>query len=338
MLIETHVELLPYNTLGLRGRAPVLIRVRSEEDLMRIAGHPEYGRIPKYVLGGGSNVVLSRPNLPLILKIEILGRRMVRENRDEWIVEAGAGENWHDLVTWTLAGGWPGLENLALIPGTAGAAPIQNIGAYGVEFKDRFHSLDAFDLESGSRLRLTAEQCRFGYRDSIFKQAPPGRWVVTRVRMRLPRPWRPVLEYPDLKRYLCAAGASTPEPAHVCEGICHLRRAKLPDPALTGNAGSFFKNPVVDPQRLADLQAADPQIVHHRLPEGTIKLSAGWMIEACGWKGRRMGNAGVYDKQALVLCNHGEATAGEILALAAAVQDSVRQRFGIQLELEPAVV
>jgi UDP-N-acetylmuramate dehydrogenase len=338
MQIETNVELLPYNTLALAGLTPILIRVRSEADLMAIASNPEYVGISKLVLGGGSNIVLSSPKLPMILKVEIGGRRLVLETEHEWIVEAGAGENWHDFVTWTLDQGWPGLENLALIPGTAGAAPIQNIGAYGVELKDRFLSLDAVDLKEGRRISMTAEQCRFGYRDSIFKHEPAGRWVVTRVRLRLPKPWTPVLDYPDLRRCMHASGAPVVEARQIYAWVCDLRRSKLPDPAVFGNAGSFFKNPVVDSGQLAAILSTDPQAAHHLLPDGTVKLSAGWMIDTCGWKGKRMGNAGVYAKQALVLCNHGGASAHELMTLAAAIQDSVRLRFGIQLELEPTLV
>jgi UDP-N-acetylmuramate dehydrogenase len=338
MLIETNVDLKPYNTLGLAAVAPTLIRIRSQEDLTDLVRHPDYGRASGCVLGGGSNIVLSEGMPAVILKVEITGRRLVWENENEWIIEAGAGENWHDLVAWTLARGWAGLENLALIPGTAGAAPIQNIGAYGVELKDRLLSVEAVELKTGRIFSLTAEQCRFGYRDSIFKHELAGRCMVTRVRLRLPRPWKPVLDYPDLRRRWEDFGAERPDADQIFEWVCNLRRAKLPDPANLANAGSFFKNPVVDPKTHAAIIAHTPNLIYHLLPDGNVKLSAGWMIEACGWKGKRVGRMGVYDRQALVLVNHGGASAQELMALAGAIQASVHQRFGIRLEMEPSVI
>jgi UDP-N-acetylmuramate dehydrogenase len=338
MHIEKQVDLKLYNTLGLSAVASTLIRVRSEADLLEVAHHPAYGRAPKFVLGGGSNIVLHSPELPLIVKVEIGGRRLVRETENEWIIEAGAGENWHDLVKWTLANNWPGLENLALIPGTAGAAPVQNIGAYGIELKDRFLSLDAVDLNTGRSFGLTREQCRFGYRDSIFKHPAAEPWVITRVHLRLPKPWASVLDYPELRR--CAQDPSAPpaDARRIYAWVCDLRRAKLPDPDLLCNAGSFFKNPIIEPNRLAAILKADPQIMHYPLPDGRIKLSAGWMIDACGWKGKRAGNVGVFEKQALVLCNYGGASAPELLALVARIQNSVHRRFGICLEMEPTLI
>ena len=338
MRIETDVNLKPYNTFGLSAVARAMIRVGSEADLRRVMEHPEYGPMPKFVLGGGSNIVLTGDVRALVLKIEIMGRRLLCEQDDAWIIEAGAGEPWHDLVRWTIDSGWPGLENLALIPGTVGGAPIQNIGAYGVELKDRLDSLDAVDLATGRGFSLTAAQCAFAYRDSIFKHALAGRGVVTRVLLRLPRPWRPVIGYPDVARGCLENGVAQPDVRQVFDRVCALRRAKLPDPQTVGNSGSFFKNPVVPWARYRALAGRHAHAAGHRLPDGTVKLSAGWLIEACGWKGKALGRAAVYDKQALVLINRGDATAGEVMALARAIQDSVQARFGIRLEMEPKLV
>ena len=338
MQIESGVSLKPYNSFGLPAVAQSLVRVKSDADVRRVVDHPELGRAPKFILGGGSNIILTRDMPAVVLKVEVTGRRLVEERADAWIVEAGAGESWHELVAWTLAQGWPGLENLALIPGTVGAAPVQNIGAYGLELKDRFESLDAVDLVTGRSVTLGPEICAFGYRDSVFKHSLAGRTLITRVRLRLPRPWQPVLGYLDLERRMRETGVSNPSAQQVFDWICAIRRAKLPDPAVIGNAGSFFKNPVVTPEQCRDIIGRDPEIVHYPMPDGSVKLAAGWMIDACGWKGKSVGQAAVYDKQALVLVNRGGAIGSEVMTLARAIQESVYGRFGIRLEPEPMVV
>ena len=338
MQIESGVSLKPYNTFSLPAVARTLVRVASDADVRRVVEHPRLGRAPKFVLGGGSNIILTRDMPQLVLKVEVRGMRLVEERSDAWIVEAGAGEGWHELVAFTLAHGWPGLENLALIPGTVGAAPVQNIGAYGVELQDRFESLDAVDLVTGRSLTLDAPGCTFGYRDSVFKHALAGRSVITRVRFRLPRPWQPVLGYLELERKRAETGISAPDAQQVFDWVCAIRRAKLPDPGTIGNAGSFFKNPIVTPEQCRDIIGRDPEIVHYPMPDGSVKLAAGWMIEACGWKGKSVGQAGVYEKQALVLVNRGRATGSEVMLLAQAIRESVYGRFGIKLESEPVVV
>jgi UDP-N-acetylmuramate dehydrogenase len=294
------------------------------------------------VLGGGSNLVLTKDIEAVVLKVEVRGLRLVAEQPDAWIVEAGAGERWHDTVAWSLEHGWPGLENLALIPGSVGAAPVQNIGAYGVELKDRFHSLDAVDLVTGRSVTLDAAACRFGYRDSVFKHEGfgglAGKSVITRVRFRLPRPWQPVLGYLDLDRRRAETGIAEPDAQTIFDWVCAIRRAKLPDPAVIGNAGSFFKNPVVSAEQCRDIIGRDPEIVHYPMPDGSCKLAAGWLIDACGWKGKTVGRAGVYEKQALVLVNRGGASGAEVVTLARAIQESVYGRFGIRLEPEPVIV
>ena len=353
MLVEKNVPLQHCNTFGIAARAQALVRVRSEDDVRALRADPLWGRQPVLVLGGGSNIVLTGDVEPVVLKMEIRGLRLAGETPAAWIVEAGAGENWHDLVAFTLDQGLPGLENLALIPGTVGASPVQNIGAYGVELQDRFDSLDAIDLVTGQSFTLDAAQCAFSYRDSVFKHAPAGargmglagRAVITRVRFALPKAWKPEIGYLDIERKRAEAGVAQPTARQIFDWVCEIRRAKLPDPEVLGNAGSFFKNPTVSAEQCADIIAREPRIVHYPLADGTIKLAAGWLIDACGWKGKSMGKAGVYERQALVLVNRGDrhsdaasVTGGEVMTLARAIQTSVYERFGIRLEPEPVVV
>jgi UDP-N-acetylmuramate dehydrogenase len=350
MLVEKQVSLQPFNSFGIAARAQRLARIRSEADVRALMAQPDWDGTPRFVLGGGSNLVITGDIKALVLKVEIEGTRLVEETEKGWVVEAGAGENWHDFVAWTLAQGWPGLENLALIPGTVGASPVQNIGAYGVELQDRFHSLDAIDLQTGNCFTLAAAQCGFGYRDSVFKHAPTdersfglaGRALITRVRFWLPKSWKPVLGYLDLERKMAESSIHTPNAQQVFDWVVAIRRAKLPDPVVIGNAGSFFKNPTVSPEQCADIISRDPKVVHYPMADGSIKLAAGWLIDACGWKGKSVGNAGVYEKQALVLVNRGGAispcTGGEVMTLAKAIQTSVYERFGIRLEPEPVVI
>jgi len=338
LMVEHRAPLRDFNTFGLPALAQTLVRVTSDADVRRVVDHPQFGLAPKFVLGGGSNVVLTRDVAAVVVKVEVPGRRLVAETADAWIVEAGAGEPWPEFVAWTLAQGWPGLENLGLIPGSVGAAPVQNIGAYGVELKDRFESLDAVDLVTGRSVTLDAATCRFGYRDSVFKHELAGKSVITRVRLRLPKPWQPVLGYLDLERRMADTGNHHPDANTVFGWVCGIRRAKLPDPAVVGNAGSFFKNPVVTAEQCRDIIGRDPEIVHYPLPDGTVKLAAGWLIDACGWKGKTVGRAGVYEKQALVLVNRGGASGAEVVTLARAIQESVYGRFGIRLQPEPVIV
>ena len=338
MRIETAVNLRAWNTFGLPAVAQTLIHIDEEADVRRVVDHPAFGRAPKFILGGGSNIVLARDVSAVVLKVAIGGMRLLETRDDAFIVEAGAGVPWHELVAWTIDQGLPGLENLALIPGTVGAAPVQNIGAYGLELQDRFESLDGVDLVTGRGFTLDGRLCRFGYRDSVFKHELAGKSVITRVRLRLPRPWRPVLGYLDLQRKIDETGLTAPDARQIFDWVCQIRRAKLPDPAVIGNAGSFFKNPVVTPEQCRDIIARDPHVVHYPMDDGSFKLAAGWLIDACGWKGKSVGGAGVYEKQALVLINRGEARGAEVITLARAIQESVYGRFGIRLEPEPVVV
>jgi UDP-N-acetylmuramate dehydrogenase len=338
MHIENGVSLQSFNTFGLPAVAQTLVRIRSDADVRRVVDHAQLGRAPKFVLGGGSNVVLTRDVSAVVLKVEVPGLRVLETRADAVIVEAGAGESWHGLVAWTIEQGLGGLENLALIPGTVGAAPVQNIGAYGLELADRFESLDFVDLVSGRQLTIDNATCRFGYRDSIFKHALADKCVITRVRLRLPQPWWPKLDYVDLQRRMADSGIVHPSARQIFDWVVAVRRAKLPDPALIGNAGSFFKNPIVTPEQCRDIIGRDPHLVHYPMDDGNFKLAAGWLIDACGWKGKSVGGAGVYEKQALVLINRGGARGAEVMTLARAIQESVYGRFGIRLEHEPVVM
>jgi len=336
--LESDVSLKALNTFGLPATARRLARIRGDADVRRVLDSPEVGRSAKLVLGGGSNLVLTRDVDEVVLKVEVDGLRLVETRDDAFIVEAGAGMTWHDVVTQTIARGWPGLENLALIPGTVGAAPVQNIGAYGLELADRFDSLDGVDLVTGLGISLDRRQCLFGYRDSVFKNVLAGKALITRVRFSLPRPSQPVLGYLELERKVAETGIAAPTARQVYDWICAIRRAKLPDPAGNGNAGSFFKNPIVTEEQCRDIIGRDPHVVHYPMTDGTFKLAAGWLIDACGWKGKSIGRAGVYERQALVLVNRGDAIGAEVVTLAKAIQESVYGRFGIRLEPEPVVL
>jgi len=346
MLVEKNVPLQPFNTFHIVARAHALVRIASEEDVKEVLHSPEWAAAPKFVLGGGSNIVLTGDVKPLVLKVEVMGRRLVAETPKAFVVEAGAGEGWHSFVAWTLAQGYPGLENMALIPGTVGASPVQNVGAYGVELQDRFESLDAIDLKTGQLFTLNAAQCAFGYRDSVFKHATgwKDRALILRVRFSLPKVWKPVLGYADIEKKMAEHACTQPTAQQLFDWVCEIRHAKLPDPDVIGNAGSFFKNPTVTPEQCEDIIARDPKVVHYRLADGSVKLAAGWLIDSCGWRGKSVGQAGVYEKQALVLVNRGAgshghgATGGEVMTLAKSIQTSVYERFGILLEPEPVVV
>jgi len=335
---ETDIDLQPLNTFGLPARADRFVSIEHPAQLAALVAQPDWPTTRRLVLGGGSNLVLTGDFRGLVLKVAIAGRRLVGEDDEAWYVEAGAGENWHDFVRWTLAQGWPGLENLSLIPGTVGAAPIQNIGAYGLEVAERLESLTAVSLESAAPRRFGRNDGRFGYRDSIFKRELGGRVMITSVTFRLPKRWQPVTRYADLARELGDRGVAAPTPLGISDAVIAIRRRKLPDPAHLGNAGSFFKNPVVDAGTLARLAAEHPALPHYPQADGSFKLAAGWLIDCCGWKGRRLGPVGAYDHQALVLVNHGGATGADVARLADAIRRDVHARFGVQLEREPVFV
>lgn len=326
------------NTFGIAARARQFLRVERLEQLQAVYQDPDLLKLPRLILGGGSNLVLPDQVDALVLHMGLMGRQQVAEDEDHVYVRAAAGENWHEFVLWTLAQGWGGLENLSLIPGTVGAAPIQNIGAYGMEMQDVFRSLTAFDFATGQVVEIDKAACRFGYRDSIFKHAYQDRMVILDVCFALPKRWQARLDYADVAQYLRQHDLTDPSPADVSTAVIAIRQAKLPDPAVIGNAGSFFKNPIVAAARRDVLLASYPKLVSYRQDSGDYKLAAGWLIDQCGWKGRQLGKAAMYEKQALVMVNLGGASGAEIRALAAAVQADVLGRFGVALEAEPVFV
>jgi UDP-N-acetylmuramate dehydrogenase len=327
------------NTFGVPATAPMLVEVADAAALPELFGYAMLRDGPVLVLGGGSNLLFAGDPPGAALSLAAQGLANAGDDGATAIVRADAGLGWHDLVLWTLGHGLTGLENLALIPGTVGAAPIQNIGAYGVEVRERIHAVEAFDRTTGRFVRLAAGDCAFGYRDSRFKHEP-DRWVVTAVEFALPRAFEPRLEYAGIGEELQAMGvAGAPRASQVAEAVIRIRRRKLPDPAVLGNAGSFFKNPLVPAAQADALLAAHPRMpVFRGAGEDSRKLSAAWLIERCGWKGHRDGDAGVSADHALVLVNHGHATGQQLLELARRIAASVQARFGVAIEPEPRIV
>jgi UDP-N-acetylmuramate dehydrogenase len=334
--IHSNFPLLSHNTFGIDASAQAYVQVASIETLQAIRREPALAGMPRLVLGGGSNILLTRDFPGLVLHMCNRGIAVVAEDEDAVYVHAAAGEAWHQLVEWTLVQGFGGLENLSLIPGSVGAAPIQNIGAYGAELKDCFHSITAFDFNSGQTFTLNKAECQFGYRDSIFKHSLRESTVILDVTLALPKHWQPNLAYAELAQAL--QGRAMPTARDISDAVIEIRRRKLPDPSVIGNAGSFFKNPVIAKEQHTALLARFPQLVSHAQADGSCKLAAGWLIDQCGWKGKSSGRAGVYPKQALVLVNLGGASGAEVQQLAAAIQADVLARFGVMLEPEPVFI
>lgn len=324
-----------FNTLRLPARAEWLAEPDSEQALVALLRDSRWAGMPRTVIGGGSNLVLQGDIDGLVIRPCLRGLTTLS---DEGLVEVCAGEEWDSVVARTVSAGWQGLENLSLIPGSCGAAPVQNIGAYGVELGDLLVSLDAVSLHDGEARRFSAQECGFAYRDSRFKSVEAGRWLITRLRLQLRRQPKLTLDYADLAERVAALPEAERNAQGLRDIVCALRRSKLPDPAELPNAGSFFKNPVVDAATLSRLRIAHPDIVAYPQPDGGAKLAAGWLIEKAGWKGRREGSLGMHARQALVLVNYGTATGADVLAFAQRVRDSVALRFGVMLEQEPVIL
>ncbi len=332
MKIQKNISLLPYNTFGLQVEAAHFVEAHSVKELLEAL---RSGIRPVFVLGGGSNVVFTRDVEGLVLKNAIRGIEVARRFKNKIWVNIGGGESWHDFVLWAVKNGYGGVENLSLIPGSVGAAPVQNIGAYGVELKDVFVGLRAVELATGKEKHFTRTECQFGYRDSFFKKEGKGKYCITSVMLSLTtNKHRINISYGDIRKTLETSGVTTPTIADVSRAVIEIRSSKLPDPAKTGNCGSFFKNPETDRSVLERIRQTHPNAPHFDLPNNKVKIPAGWLIEQCGWKGKRVGNTGCYEKQALVLVNHGGATGEEVKNLAYAIIESVEQKFGIRLEAE----
>lgn len=331
--IETDADLSELNSFALAARAEFFVRVRSEAELVAACHWAEERKLPLLLLGGGSNLVLAAQVPGLVIQVDLRGWTVETTGEAQVSVTIGAGNNWHATVQRALDEGLFGLENLALIPGTVGAAPVQNIGAYGVEIGDLLESIRCFDREQRSWRELSKAQCQFGYRDSLFKRYP-GRFLISWVRLRLSRNFSANFRYAALQQALQDQGVDTPSPQQLFDAVCQVRRAKLPDPKQLGNAGSFFKNPVVTREKYLQLAQAYPQMPAYSDPHG-MKLAAGWLIEQAGLKGFTQGCVGVHRLQALVLVNYGGAQRQDIEALAAKVRSEVETKFGVCLEQEP---
>ncbi|WP_065761461.1 UDP-N-acetylmuramate dehydrogenase [Pseudomonas defluvii] len=328
------VSLKPYNTFGIDVRAAHFAEAHTDAEVREVLAHAAAQQWPVLVIGGGSNLLLTANIDALVLRMASKGVRILADDGQRVIVEAEAGEPWHAFVQWTLAQGLSGLENLSLIPGTVGAAPMQNIGAYGVEIKDVFVGLTALDRQTGELHEFALEDCAFAYRDSLFKRNP-GRWLILRVRFALSRVMHLHLDYGPVRQRLSEQGIEQPTAQNVSDAICSIRREKLPDPAELGNAGSFFKNPVVSAALAEHIRQAHPGLVAYPQADGRVKLAAGWLIELAGWKGYRDGDAGVHRLQALVLVNYGQASGEQLHRLAQKIQVDILERFGVELEMEP---
>ena len=331
MIREFHqISLRTRNSFGVDQQAARLVEFETPEDLRTLfaAGIPEKWT----VLAGGNNILFTRDYDGVLLTPVARGITLLSDDGDEVRVRADAGVEWDDLVEWAVGRGLWGIENLSLIPGKAGAAPVQNIGAYGCEAKDAIRRVEMYCVETGAMLTLDAAHCGFGYRESVFKHDLKGRAIITAVEIALTHTPRPRLGYGDVEREVEARGGATLR--NIREAICAIRRAKLPDPAVLGNAGSFFKNPVVEAPVAERLLAEYPDMPHYAAPEGRVKLAAGWLIDRAGMKGYREGSVGVHERQALVLVNHGGATGGEVIAFAHEVQERVRGKFGIEIDTE----
>ena len=337
LLIEQNCSLKAFNTFAVEACATHFAEAHDDHEVIEALVEARRLGVPLWILGGGSNLLLTADVDALVLRMASRGVRVLVDDGERVVIEAEAGEPWHPFVLHSLELGLSGLENLSLIPGTVGAAPIQNVGAYGVEIKDVFAGLTALDRETGKLVEFDLHACEFGYRDSLFKRRA-GRYIVLRVRFALQRTAALKLAYGPLRQWLQQHAVQSPTPTDISRAVCAIRSEKLPDPKVLGNAGSFFKNPLV-PQLIADtLRERFPDLVAFSQGDGQVKLAAGWLIERAGWKGYRKGDAGVHRFQALVLVNYGQATGQQILQLAREIQADIAERFGVQLEIEPNVI
>ena len=334
MIVQKDVQLKPFNTFGIEATAKYFIEVSSIDQLQGILQSPDYQSTERLILGGGSNMLLTKNFDGLVIKIAIKGFEVVNENEDNIWIKAGAGLVWHDLVMQCVNQNYAGMENLSLIPGTVGAAPMQNIGAYGIEIKEVFEELQALEIATGEIKTFDKAMCNFGYRESIFKHEAKGKYIILNVTFKLNK--RPTfhIEYGAIKDTLAEMNISEMSIKSISDAVIHIRQSKLPNPAEIGNAGSFFKNPEILKSQFEDLKAQFPTIPSYPVSETTTKVPAGWLIEQAGWKGQRFGNVGVHAKQALVLVNYGGGKGLEIKELSQKIQASVKEKFGIQLSAE----
>ncbi len=335
-MFEENISLRPYNTFGIEARARLFASVKSVEQLREILRtHKDV-----FVLSGGSNILLTQDIEKPVVHMELKGVEILEiDDPDRVLVKAQAGENWHEFVTWCISQDLGGLENLSLIPGQVGTSPMQNIGAYGAEIKDVFHELEAMEIESGDLVRFSGDACRFGYRESVFKNELKGKFIILNVTFSLSkRNHKLVTDYGAIRSELAKRGIENPGIEDISDVVIAIRQSKLPDPKELGNSGSFFKNPVIPRKQLNDLKKKNPEIPYYDIDSESVKVPAGWLVEQSGFKGKRFGDAGVHAKQALVLVNHGKATGKEILDLSRRIQSEVLKRFGIELHTEVNII
>lgn len=339
MQIIEKKSLLPFNTFGIEVYARYFAEIQNEEDIREALEFCKEKSLQPFLLNGGSNMLLLNDLDTLVMHLQLKGKKVIHEDEHSVEVQVEAGENWDEFVQWSVANNWGGLENLILIPGNVGTAPIQNIGAYGVEIKDCLTSLDAIRLSDAKVQTFQNKECNFGYRESVFKNELKGEYIISSVRFRLQKaPHTLHTEYGAIRTQLQEDGISQPSIADVANAVKRIRQSKLPDPAEIGNSGSFFKNPVISSEQFDTIYAANPNMPHYRIDSKQVKVPAGWLIEQCGWKGYRRGDAGVHEKQALVLVNHGKASGMEIRQLALDIQESVKRKFGIDITPEVNII
>ena len=336
MQIESSVDLKPYTSFGISARAKYFARFKDLDTLKELLSSCQNNKL--LVLGGGSNILLTGDFDGLVLKNELMGINLEKEDENFYYVRAGAGENWHQFVLYCIEKGYSGVENLSLIPGTVGASPMQNIGAYGVELKDVFHELQALHIQTGELKNFTNRECNFGYRESIFKNKVKGEYLILSILYKLPK--LPVynISYGAIAAELEQMGIQRLSAKAISDAVIRIRQSKLPDPKLIGNAGSFFKNPELEMENYLALKEAFPNLVAYPVEGQKIKLAAGWLIEQCGWKGYRKGDAGCHDKQALVLVNYGSAKGSDLVELAGEIIGSVKEKFGVELHPEVNII
>jgi len=335
--IQQNVSLKNFNTFGIDVSAKYFVEINRAEDLIELFMDPERMKMNRLVLGGGSNMLFRKDFDGLVIHMNIHGIDY-RINNQQVLVVAGAGEVWNDLVNYCVSNGFAGMENLSLIPGSAGASPVQNIGAYGVELKDIFVSCNAFEISSGTFKTFSKADCQFDYRDSIFKNDMKGHYIIVSVKFELSLTPDIKLHYGAIQDEMTHRGIKNPTIKDVSDVVSHIRVSKLPDPSTIGNAGSFFKNPIVPQDEFDVVKEHFPNVVSYPAGQGFVKLAAGWLIEQCGWKGKVVGNTGTWHNQALVLVNHGDATGREVYNLSSQIIDSVYSKFGLTLEREVNVI
>ena len=338
MKLLENKSLLSYNTFHIDASAKYFYEVYSPKELIELVSNPQVKPLPKFILGGGSNILLSKNYDGLIIKNSIKGIEKIKEDADHVYVKTGAGELWHQFVLYCIEKGYAGVENMSLIPGCVGAGPIQNIGAYGTELKDVFHELEALHIRDCVVKKFNIEQCKFGYRESVFKNEAKGEFIITSVTFRLNKKPTFNTAYGAIEKELQSMGVKSMSIKAISDAVINIRSSKLPDPSKIGNAGSFFKNPEVSVKKFEQLKNNFPTIVAFPQNNGNVKLAAGWLIEQCGLKGKTFGDAGVHKEQALVLVNYGKATGKEIWDLSQKILDAVINKFEVELEREVNVI